>query len=478
MPRLATPTPESSRGLVGNHELRAGGDYQGDDTRGSSYCNDRGTYRTSIQGVHAERGTSAFCDLVKAPLCTPRRRATRRRCSTSKLVFTANKTESLTPTSGSHPSTWPTKRWSAFPSGRVGASGPLETLTANLGIRYDSESREAAENGAARLQSDGSNGRPESGLAWDVGGDGTSKLYASAGRFYYSLPTDLGGPRLHDVHVRQHVQLQSDGSSSRAPGLDRAASIGSYRSAVLRRRARRTPGSRPSTRTSSRSASRRSLDTTLSVGLEGNIPDARPHDRGPLRPRLHDTSPQNSSCALAQSGQPRAGRPRAAIPMCDAIRQPGRSERQGECGLDRAFRCRRREAHLPRHRAHGAQAVLQCASGHRLSYLVLDRSRATTPAPIREASGQTDPGINADFDYYQLAHQCVRQARARPSAARPGIDARLQRALRARRSDCSSTSAPDTPYTSGGYLQPVLQPGALSRSRAARAGRDADRLPR
>ena len=29
------------------------------------------------------------------------------------------------------------------------------------------------------------------GVVWDFVGDGTSKLYASAGRFFYSLPTDL-----------------------------------------------------------------------------------------------------------------------------------------------------------------------------------------------------------------------------------------------------------------------------------------------
>ncbi len=28
-------------------------------------------------------------------------------------------------------------------------------------------------------------------MTWDFVGDGTSKLYASAGRFYYALPTDI-----------------------------------------------------------------------------------------------------------------------------------------------------------------------------------------------------------------------------------------------------------------------------------------------
>ena len=32
---------------------------------------------------------------------------------------------------------------------------------------------------------------PRVGVVWDWAGDGTSKLYASAGRFYFALPTDL-----------------------------------------------------------------------------------------------------------------------------------------------------------------------------------------------------------------------------------------------------------------------------------------------
>ena len=47
---------------------------------------------------------------------------------------------------------------------------------------------------------------------------------------------------------------------------------------------------------------------------------------------------------------------------------------------------------------------------------------------IREASGQTDPGINADYDYAQFMQQLLRPPRARP--AEPGPDRRgLQRAV-------------------------------------------------
>ena len=53
------------------------------------------------------------------------------------------------------------------------------------------------------------------------------------------------------------------------------------------------------------------------------------------------------------------------------------------------------------------------------SYLYSIARGATTPAPSREGSGQTDPGINADFDYYQLAHNAYgRLELDRPSQAR------------------------------------------------------------
>ena len=62
-------------------------------------------------------------------------------------------------------------------------------LTLNAGIRYDAEQ---VQNGLGVTSIDLKNEwQPRLGLIYDWKGDGSSKVYASFGRFYYILPNDL-----------------------------------------------------------------------------------------------------------------------------------------------------------------------------------------------------------------------------------------------------------------------------------------------
>jgi hypothetical protein len=62
-------------------------------------------------------------------------------------------------------------------------------LTVNAGIRWD---REEIRNFEKKTVIDLENmWSPRAGLVWDFLGDGTSKLFGSYGRFYYQFPTDL-----------------------------------------------------------------------------------------------------------------------------------------------------------------------------------------------------------------------------------------------------------------------------------------------
>ena len=86
----------------------------------------------------------------------------------------------------------PTKRYSGFIQDQWRI---IPTLTMNIGVRYDSESfygfspdPAIGEFKAFELTNQWA---PRIGLVWDWAGDGTSKLYASAGRFFFALPTDL-----------------------------------------------------------------------------------------------------------------------------------------------------------------------------------------------------------------------------------------------------------------------------------------------
>ncbi len=80
----------------------------------------------------------------------------------------------------------PTKRYSGFIQDQWRIT---PALTVNVGVRYDTETLyNGLQLKAFSLTNEWA---PRFGVTWDFAGDGTSKLYASAGRFYYAIPTDL-----------------------------------------------------------------------------------------------------------------------------------------------------------------------------------------------------------------------------------------------------------------------------------------------
>jgi hypothetical protein len=64
---------------------------------------------------------------------------------------------------------------------------PTGGLTINAGLRWDSEHLQNGD-GVTRLRLN-NEWQPRLGIVWDPWQDGRTKLYASAGRFYYSMPT-------------------------------------------------------------------------------------------------------------------------------------------------------------------------------------------------------------------------------------------------------------------------------------------------
>jgi Carboxypeptidase regulatory-like domain/TonB dependent receptor-like, beta-barrel/TonB-dependent Receptor Plug Domain len=91
---------------------------------------------------------------------------------------------------------------------------PIPNLTINAGIRYDSEDvKDYSGTTVIDLKNEW---QPRIGIAWDVMKDGSSKLSASYGRFYYALPTDL--------NVRAFgAQLIAVSCNFSATALDQAA---------------------------------------------------------------------------------------------------------------------------------------------------------------------------------------------------------------------------------------------------------------
>ena len=124
------------------------------------------------------------------------------------------------------------------------------------------------------------------------------------------------------------------------------------------------------------------------------------------------------------------------------------------------------QAHLQGHRARRPQAVHQRDLGPAvLPRLVADA--ATTRAPSSESSGQTDPGINADFDYAAfIVNSSGRLELDRPNQGRLdavynapwGLSAGLQFYVRT-----------GTPTSIDGLLQPAsTRRSSTSRSAATR----------
>ena len=168
----------SFTGYIGSNEFKMGGDYSKDDTSGS-------TYYTGGQLVFIRPcGTGVnTCDLARAPFYT-NSAGTSRQVYYEHRVFTASASD-VTPLVNA-PFDTPTKRWSAFVQDQWRI---VPTLTVNAGLRWDQEHYFAGDGHTAfKLLNQWA---PRFGFVWDFVGDGTSKLYGSAGRFYFAIPTDL-----------------------------------------------------------------------------------------------------------------------------------------------------------------------------------------------------------------------------------------------------------------------------------------------
>ena len=186
------------------------------------------------------------------------------------------------------------------------------TLTANLGVRWDTESFHGLDpvTGPFEAFSLTNQWSPRIGVVWDFVGDGTSKLYASAGRFYYALPTDLNA-RVYTATSfvttfnYEYNSLTQDAAAPR----DQTSSA-----AAARRASRSIPGTKASYQDEFTIGIEKALDPTLSVGLKGTYRTLGRaiEDRGDLYDPASGGSMWVSSIR-AESGPAASGQ----IPTCD-----------------------------------------------------------------------------------------------------------------------------------------------------------------
>ena len=376
----------------GNHELKIGGDIQDDATFGTTYYT--GGQRTRVRPC-LQTGSSV-CDLSKAPNYDNGVAGAGHYNGPvfyQHDVFVDGTADDFVIIDGA-PFNTPTKRYSGFIQDQWRI---IPTLTLNAGVRYDTEDffgfspdPTIGEFKAFSLKDQWS---PRVGIVWDFAGDGTSKLYASAGRFFFSLPTDLN-VRVFTANSQVQrinydaVGIDQDPTAPRPPSFQGGSAAGEPVD----------EGTKASYQDELTIGVEKALDPTLSIGLKGTYRTLgrTVEDRCDLDPSS-PLNPTGSSCALFNPG---GDGPAASgqFPTCNNSFNPT-DPGAGHCAetgfavgdAKRIFR--------------GIEMVARKQFSNQLwaqASFLYSSLKGNYSGAIREASGQTDPGINADYDYYQF----------------------------------------------------------------------------
>jgi outer membrane receptor protein involved in Fe transport len=386
---------------LANHEVKFGGDYQDDGTVGAAYFTGGGFLHV-LPCLNATQhpGDASYCDLSKAPWWTNVDGHTRQVFFEHGYIAAGNEGDHhIAPAS---PFNVPTRRYGAFIQDEWRIS---PRLTANLGVRWDTESiyGEDPATGPFEAFSLTNQWSPRIGVVWDFVGDGTSKLYASAGRFYYALPTDSN---VRDFTATSYVQTfnySPTDATTQLPKCTVDVTAGCVpRAQLFIGNASGTPvdpGMKASYQDEYTLGVEKAFDPTLSVGLKGTYRSLgrTVEDRCDLD--SSDPASGGSTCALFNPGGtgPAAS---GQILSCDGSGNPT-DPNADECGFPGvAVQAAKR---IFRGIELTARKAFTNAFWTQLSFLYSSLEGNYSGA-IREASGQTDPGINADFDYYQFAN--------------------------------------------------------------------------
>jgi hypothetical protein len=380
----------SYTGYVGNHEFKAGGDFEEVSTYGTTYY----TGRTYLSVLPCLQSGTNMCSGAATPFNPAAVGISNYSSPWTGPVFyehsfyTANG-QDLTPLAAA-PFNTPTHRWSAYAQDQWRI---IPALTVNFGIRYDAEQLyNGLDQTAFNLNNEWA---PRLGVTWDFSGDGTSKLYASAGRFYYAIPTDLN-VRVFTANTSVTTWNYSPTALTQDPNAPRSqlVQVGTVTGEPV------DPRLKASYQDEFTIGIEKALDPTLSVGLKGTYRSLGRtiEDRCDLNPN----GPTGSSCALTNPGATGIENPGAQglYGSCDGSGNPT-DPNAGTCTgpgqgsplppAKRIFK--------------GIELVVRKQFTNevwaQLSYLGSSLTGNYSGA-IKESSGQTDPGINADFDYYAL----------------------------------------------------------------------------
>jgi hypothetical protein len=364
-----------------NNEFKVGGDYQKDDTLGATYYT--GSQRLVVRPCVAGSANNN-CDLTKAQPYTNSKGVTLP-VFYEHRTFTASASD-FTPLVTA-PFDTPSKRTGIFVQDQVRI---LPTLTVNAGVRWDQEKfYKGNQELAFEFKNEWS---PRVGFVWDFVGDGTSKAYGSYGRFFYAIPTDLNA-RVFSANTQVfNYNYSATDLSTQDPTAPRKRliQVGSFDGEPV------DPNIKAPYQDEYTIGLEKAINPTLSVGVKGTYRTLgrAVEDRCDLD--YNDPLALGSTCAIFNPGS--ASVQNGGILSCNGSGNPT-DPTAGECGLPavavgpakRIFR----GIELTARKSFTQNLWMQA------SYLY-STLRGNYSGAIREASGQTDPGINADYDYNQF----------------------------------------------------------------------------
>jgi hypothetical protein len=394
---------------LGNHEIKLGGDYSNDRTVGSTYYS--GGWQDRVRPC-LQTGSS-ICDLSQAPLYTNPQGQTMQ-------VFYEHDWYAEG-TSNSHtylpdaPFDTPIKRYSGFIQDQWRIT---PALTVNAGVRYDTESYYGLDHGVpfkAFTLSD--SWSPRVGFVWDWAGDGTSKLYGSWGYFYYAIPTDLT-VRVFTANAQAYEynynpSVPGDVSSLVQAPLPTCTS--SLTTGCIPRNALWQggdansepvdPGTKAPYQQEFTIGVEKALDPTLSIGLKGTYRALMRtvEDRCDLNSDQSGDCPAcaANSCSLTNPGTDLPGAT-GYYPICNNNYNTTVPNFDGCTTEPNTGVAMKKASRYFRGIELTARKSFSNNLWAQMSFLY-SSLKGNYSGAIREASGQTDPGINADYDYYNFA---------------------------------------------------------------------------
>jgi hypothetical protein len=354
---------------LGNHEIKAGGDYQKGSTTAITYYTGigEGGYAGGQQvTIGNEYGQQYYQHAFYAP-CAERDNPACQVPINNVVVPSSNDLGFYAQDS-----------WKVMPS-----------LTVNIGLRYDEENvKDYTGTTAFKTTNEW---QPRIGVIWDPNANGQMKAYAFYGRFYYSIPTDL--------NVRAYG-AQTGGTTYNFDPVDTTQSpdVIGHETPFFQGGATTEPvqpGLKGIYQDEYSAGFDMLLDPTFSVGMKGTYRNLGRtiEDRCDLNGNVAATN--FNTCAIINPG---SSDPLATgdIPGCN--------------GLDgNSYGCFDTIPAIgAAHRKYwGGELVARKQFTNVLwaqASVVYSSLTGNYDGEVREGRGQTDPGINADFDYFQFTH--------------------------------------------------------------------------